>query len=74
MIHQDWFCGELIFEHRKEIVMSNPSIEPDLRDELRNAPAEPLLPIEKKLVAWSIGIGLVLLIVLAALNHVYAAV
>ena len=45
---------------------------PDLRDELK-APVEPLLPIEKKLIAWSLGVGLVLLIVLAALNHVYSA-
>ena len=31
----------------------------DLRDELRTAPVEPLLPIEKKLIGWSLGIGLV---------------
>ncbi len=41
----------------------------DLREELRRAPAEPLLPIEKKLVAWSLTIGLVLLVGLAVLNH-----
>jgi len=29
---------------------------------------EPLLPVEKKLIAWSLGIGLVLLIVLAIAN------
>ena len=40
----------------------------DLRDELRNAPAEPLLPIERKLIGWSLGIGLVLLAVLIAVN------
>jgi hypothetical protein len=40
-----------------------------LRDELRNAPVEPLLPVEKKLIAWSLTIGLALLAVLAALNH-----
>ncbi len=37
-----------------------------------NAPStapEPLLPIEKKLIGWSLGIGLVLLALLAALNH-----
>ena len=26
----------------------------DLRDELENAPVEPLLPIEKKLIGWSL--------------------
>jgi hypothetical protein len=41
----------------------------DIREELRNAPVEPLLPIEKKLIAWSLTIGLVLLVGLALLNH-----
>ena len=41
----------------------------DLREELRRAPVEPLLPIEKKLIAWSLSIGLVLLVGLALLNH-----
>ena len=30
--------------------MSQSNIRADLRDELRNAPVEPLLPIEKKLI------------------------
>jgi hypothetical protein len=42
---------------------------PELREELRNAAVEPLLPIEKKLVGWSLAIGLVLLAVLAAANY-----
>jgi hypothetical protein len=41
--------------------------QPDLRRELESAPAEPLLPIEKKLIGWSLGIGIVLLIVLTIL-------
>ena len=40
----------------------------DLKDEL-NAEVEPLLPIEKKLIGWSLGLGLVLLAVLIAVNH-----
>jgi hypothetical protein len=40
----------------------------NLRDELK-APVEPLLPIEKKLIGWSLGVGLVLLALLALLNH-----
>jgi hypothetical protein len=40
----------------------------DLREELK-APVEPLLPIEKKLIGWSLGVGLVLLALLALLNH-----
>ena len=43
----------------------------NLRDELKNAPVEPLLPIEKKLIGWSLGIGLVLLGALVALNYLY---
>ena len=42
--------------------------EQELRDELK-APAEPLLPIEKKLIGWSLGIGIVLLVLLAIVNH-----
>ena len=43
----------------------------DLRDELENSPVEPLLPIEKKLIGWSLGIGLTLLAALIALNYFY---
>jgi hypothetical protein len=51
--------------------MSQSNIPTHLRDELRDAPVEPLLPIEKKLIGWSLTIGLVLLIVLAAINHFF---
>jgi len=40
----------------------------DIRSEL-DAPVEPLLPIEKKLIGWSLGIGIVLLVVLIGFNH-----
>ncbi len=43
----------------------------DLREELRNAPAEPLLPVEKKLIGWSLGIGITLLAVLIAINYFF---
>lgn len=50
--------------------MSHPDIATaKLRDELHDAPAEPLLPVEKKLIALSLGIGLTLLAVLAVINH-----
>jgi hypothetical protein len=49
--------------------MSQPFIPSDLREQLKTAPVEPLLPIEKKLIAWSLSLGLVLLVVLAAINH-----
>jgi hypothetical protein len=41
--------------------------KPDLRD-ATSAP-EPLLPIEKKLIGWSLTVGVVLLVGLAILNH-----
>ena len=41
----------------------------DISTELRKAANEPLLPIEKKLIGWSLGTGLVLLIVLATVGH-----
>lgn len=43
----------------------------DLREELRTAPVEPLLPVEKKLIVWSLSLGFVLLAVLAAINHFF---
>ena len=45
--------------------------QPNIRDELRKAPPEPLLPIEKKLIGWSLGIGIALLVVLAVVNHYF---
>jgi len=41
----------------------------DLHRELGASPVEPLLPVEKKLIVWSLSLGLVLLAVLAAINH-----
>ncbi len=43
--------------------------QPDIGRELQKAPYEPLLPIEKKLIGWSLGIGIVLLAVLVAVNQ-----
>ena len=34
-----------------------------------NNPVEPLLPVEKKLIGWSLGIGIVALAILVAINH-----
>jgi hypothetical protein len=47
--------------------------KPNIGNELRNAAVEPLLPIEKKLIGWSLGIGVTLLIVLAVVNHLFPA-
>ena len=45
--------------------------QPTVKDELRNAEVDPWLPIESKLVSWSLGIGIALLVILAAVNHFY---
>ena len=45
--------------------------EPQLAAELRKMPYEPLLPVEKKLVLWSILLGLFLLGVLVWANHTF---
>jgi hypothetical protein len=44
---------------------------PNIGDEMRKMPVEPLLPIEKKLIGWSLGLGIGLLIVLIAINHFF---
>ena len=49
--------------------MSDFTHQSDLHAELRRAPVEPLLPIEKKLIAWSLALGIGLLILLVAVNH-----
>ena len=43
--------------------------DPNLIKEISKQPVEPLLPIEKKLIGWSLGIGLVLLVVLLLVNQ-----
>ena len=43
----------------------------DLKSEINSAEVEPLLPIEKKLIGGSLGLGIALLIVLIAINHFF---
>ena len=43
--------------------------QPKISEELQRMKDEPLLPIEKKLVAWSLTLGVVLLGVLLLVNH-----
>ena len=40
-----------------------------LQEELDKAGSEPLLPIEKKLIGWSFGTGLVLLVILGVISR-----
>ena len=43
----------------------------NVKNELAKAEYEPLLPIEKKLIGWSLGIGSALLVILIAVNHLF---
>jgi hypothetical protein len=45
--------------------------DPKLSDELSKMEYEEMLPVEKKLVAWSIGLGVVLLTILVALSRYF---
>jgi hypothetical protein len=44
---------------------------PKLADELRKMQYEPLLPIEKKLIAWSLGLGLLLIVLLVWISSAF---
>jgi hypothetical protein len=41
-----------------------------IADELGKMQHEPLLLVEKKLITWSLGIGIALLILLAFMRHI----
>ncbi len=43
--------------------------EPKIADEIKKMEYEPLLPIEKKLITYSIIIGLVLIVILVWVSH-----
>jgi len=44
--------------------------QPKLAEELKRMEYEPLLPIEKKLIGWSLALGLLLIVVLVWLSRV----
>jgi len=45
--------------------------QPKLSDELKKMEWEPLLPVEKKLIGWSIGLGVVLLGILVWVSYTF---
>jgi hypothetical protein len=45
--------------------------QPNIGEELRKAEVEPLLLIEKKLIGWSLGLGIGLLVILAVVNRLF---
>jgi hypothetical protein len=42
-----------------------------IADEMGKMRHEPLLPVEKKLIAWSLAVGIVLLVVLAFMRQMF---
>jgi hypothetical protein len=45
--------------------------EPKIKSELEHMPYEPLLPVEISLIRWSIGLGLVLMVVLVWVTYTF---
>ena len=45
--------------------------QPRVGEELKKIEFEPLLPVEKKLIGWSIGLGVVLLGILILLSYTF---
>ena len=45
--------------------------QPRVGEEMQKMAWEPLLPIEKKLIGWSLGIGIVLMIVLVVVARTF---
>ena len=45
--------------------------EPKIADEMGKMAYAPLLPVEKKLITWSLAVGIVLLVVLALISRVF---
>jgi hypothetical protein len=45
--------------------------QPKVGEEIRKMPYEPLLPVEKQLIGWSLGLGIVLMIVLVFVSHAF---
>jgi hypothetical protein len=45
--------------------------EPKFAEEIKKMEYEPLLLVEKRLIAWSIGLGLVLIVLLVWVSHTF---
>jgi hypothetical protein len=48
--------------------------KPKFSDEIKKMEYEPLLPIEKKLIGWSIGLGIVLLGILIWVSSTFFSI
>jgi hypothetical protein len=49
----------------------NMAEQPKLAEELKKMEYEPLLPVEKKLIGWSLGLGAVLLGILVWVSYTF---
>jgi hypothetical protein len=47
------------------------SVGPKISEEIEKMAYEPLLPIEKKLIGWSIAIGIILIVILVWVSHTF---
>jgi hypothetical protein len=47
--------------------------EPNISEELRSMAVEPLLPVEKRLILWSLILGVGLIGILAYISHTFFA-
>ena len=45
--------------------------QPRIGEEIRKMGYERLLPVERRLIGWSLGLGIVLLIVLVAVSNAF---
>ena len=45
--------------------------QPKISEEMQKRAYEPLLPIEKKLIGWSLSIGIILLVILVAITRAF---
>ena len=45
--------------------------QPKISEEMQKMAYEPLLPIEKKLIGWSLSLGVILLVTLVAITRVF---
>ena len=45
--------------------------EQNLKEEMRQMELEPMLPVEKKLIAYSIGLGVILLFIFVWISQTY---
>ncbi|HWU39410.1 MAG TPA: hypothetical protein VN203_17320, partial [Candidatus Acidoferrum sp.] len=51
--------------------MATQARQPKVADEIARIPYEPFEPVERKLIAWSLGLGVVLLVVLIWISYTF---